>query len=202
MGIYEYDFDIEAGFSKYRIEHLHGKVIGSNKYSETVVTGGGTVRHNETISIRSRTYTHLEFCIKTEEGQEEDVKIVADIPIRDDHIVTLIRAVSDTNKHEVTLINHTLDKYYQIKSAKQLYVLNALYAVPLFLFPILYVRFLSTIGESALFDMGAWFIAILIGFIPGLLLVASLNAILRYMPAKKAKIKLEALTNELCMRYC
>lgn len=197
---YEFDFDIKSGFSIYRIEHLHGEVIGKDKYTETVVSGSASGR-NESVFIRSRSYTHVEFSLKIDDGSEEDVKVIADIPIRNGHKVTLIRAVSDTNQYNVILINHTLDKYYQITPVKKLYVLNGLYALIGMLAPILYVRLFLSIAEGALFDIGAWVIALLIGLIPGLVMVALVNAILSFSPSRKAATKLQALTDKLILNY-
>ena len=47
--------------------------------------------------------------------------------------------VEKTTQFGVSLINHTLEKQYTINEAKQLFVLNAFYAVVAVLLPILYV---------------------------------------------------------------
>ena len=201
MGIYEYDFDVKSGFSSWRVEHVHGVVSGREKHS-ILTSSVHTDRTYGSSSIRHSSHIELEFTITTKDGREEYVETVRDMPVRDGDRVTLVRALSDGGtQFGVSLINHTLEKQYTINEAKQLFVLNAFYAVVAVLLPILYVRFFSVFSTSDLFDLGAWFIAVLIGLIPGIILLSLSVKLLRYLPTRRFQKKLDILTKELLSRY-
>ncbi|AFT67691.1 hypothetical protein [Cycloclasticus sp. P1] len=201
MGLYEHDFDFKSGFSNWRIEHVNGVVVGREKQNKVAsrVTYDQTY---ETSHVRHDSYTELDFIIKTKEGLEEYVKLFVDLPARDGHNVSLIRAISDGgSQRNVLFINHTLDRYFTLTETKKLFVLNALYAIAAVLLPILYIRFFTFVSTSSLYDFSAWFIAILIGLIPGIVLLILLAKLLSYLPSKKFQKKLDTLREDLSLRY-
>lgn len=108
----------------FRIER--GKVLSSEKSSDTVVTTTNKVQHGANLKtyvvphVSSTTTRFHEIWIKKEDGSELDIKLVnTDVPLIIGHDVSFIIAENKkTNKScYIALVNHTAGKCWDFQNA-------------------------------------------------------------------------------------
>ena len=95
---------------------ITGEVLGSNKYSETNISSATT-------TIYSSIVTNHEFWIKCKNGLEHDIQLRGiNIPLRPGQNITLIvgRRKGSTGGCYILLVNHNAEKWWSIKTAKEL----------------------------------------------------------------------------------
>ena len=105
------------------LETFYGVVAGSNKFSETHVWGsggGGSGGNTSSVRISSTAVTNQEFFIRNPGGEERVVKLKGlDIPVRDGQHVTMLTAgVQKKGYYNVRLVNHNVDRYWDITNEK------------------------------------------------------------------------------------
>ena len=107
---------------------VHGRVIDSNKVSEThVSSSGGDVwtdangnTHSTPLSVSSRSVTNHDFWIMTDDGEERNVKLIDhDVPLRIGQRITMLYASREgTNTGSpAALINHTAGNHWLLNKA-------------------------------------------------------------------------------------
>jgi hypothetical protein len=109
---------------------ITGEVMAEKKWSETRITssgGGGYVhpQHGGHISapeVSSVVTTKTEFWLKTSSGEEKDVKLNDDIPLRAGQNITVVSAGLRNGKFSYysIIVNHTAKKYWIIREGGSL----------------------------------------------------------------------------------
>lgn len=114
-----------------RFWKMTGEVISTQKYSDTHLSssgGGGYVNQGgsgyiSAPKIHSRVVTQHEFWLKTEDGQEVDIKLSDfDIPLREGQKITIISAgnAKGSNGWYSVLVNHNAGQHWFINNATSL----------------------------------------------------------------------------------
>ena len=95
--------EIEIRGQTYEVHTLQGRVVDQGKRFETIVTGGGTINHDPTTSVESRTVVHDQIFVVDRNGREHVLKLVGwDFDCREGHLVTatwLIRKGRDAGPY-------------------------------------------------------------------------------------------------------
>lgn len=110
---------------------FHGRVIDSDKVSEThVSSSGGDVwtdangnAHSTPLTVSSTSVTNHDFWIMTDDGNEKNIKLSGfDVPLRVGQRITMLYAKKEGTDTgwPAALINHNAKKHWYLYSGKKL----------------------------------------------------------------------------------
>lgn len=124
------------------LSRFTGTVVDLNKWSETHVSGGGGggyVGHGggyvRNAPVQSHITTKTDFFLKDKDGKERDFKLVADVPLRKDHEVTITwGAASGIERGSyLYLINHTTGRSDRLSIERRSALLKGIGISPVFM---------------------------------------------------------------------
>ena len=110
---------------------FHGRVIDSDKVSEThVSSSGGDVwtdangnAHSTPLTVSSTSVTNHDFWIMTDDGKEQNIKLIGhDVPLRVGQRITVLYAQIEGGETgwPAAIINHNAKKHWYLYSGKKL----------------------------------------------------------------------------------
>lgn len=121
----------EYGKKKIDFFTISGEVIGTERHSETIVTGSGGggggfvaegygLSSNSNISINSKTVTSRDFWIKTDDGKEKHYNFGTDFPLRTGQKVSIVCSKSDKGAAYSIMINHNAKTVHKLANFKEI----------------------------------------------------------------------------------